>query len=93
MKRKMEKAQQLSAKLTDEELIKCGLGTNSACFALDDVPDGDGKRCLGVAAEAGDKTALGLFKMAGVIFQFRVHIDERDRIIWCPRGILNDSKS
>lgn len=72
----MERAQQSSAKLIDEELIKCGEGTE---FSLDEGPDGT--RCLGVAAEADNKTALALFKIAGIIFQWRVYVDKTDGTI------------
>lgn len=86
----MEKDRQLSAKFTDADLKKCGIGTKNACFALSLRPEG--MECLMVKTQQGDNRAQQLMSMAGIQLGWRVNVDETDQKAWCPKGVLNNSK-
>lgn len=86
----MEEAQQLSGKLSNADLKKCGIGTENACFAL--TAGSEGMECSGVGAQQGDENKAAIFYTAGKRLKWRVNVDETDQKAWCPKGVLNNSK-
>jgi hypothetical protein len=72
--------------LSAEEVFSsqgCGVGTANACFAL--VAGINGFECM-VMSNPDLATAMGI--RSG----WRVNIDESDGKVWCPKGVLPDSK-
>lgn len=88
--KEMEFDKQLSAKLTNANLKKCGIGTKNACFALSLGLKRMG--CLMVKTQQGDNQAQQLMNIAGMRLGWRVNVDPADGKAWCPKGVLNNSK-
>lgn len=61
----------------------CGMGTENACFALTMGPGG--VQCALISNEA-------VAQMAGIRLGWRVNVDPTDGKVWCPKGVLNNSK-
>lgn len=78
--------EKLKAGLTQEEAGNqgCGMGTENACFALTMGPDG-----LSCALISNPQVA----QMAGIRLGWRVNVDSADGKAWCPKGVLDNSKS
>lgn len=74
------------ALLTIEQLGAhgCGQDTNSACFALAKGPGG--MQCAILSNPQ-------LAQIAGIRLGWRVNIDPTDRLAWCPKGQLKNSKT
>jgi hypothetical protein len=63
----------------------CGAGTENACFALT-LSGGGQMEC---ALMMPDKS---LANEAGIRLGWRLNIDPSDDRVWCPKGVLEDSK-
>lgn len=79
-----------TARLTLDELKKCGIQTQKQCFALSIVPEGP--KCLGVEAQQGGRKEWLIFLEKSGNLKSRRNIDPNDGKAWCPKGILINSK-
>jgi hypothetical protein len=61
----------------------CGAGTGKACFALG--VGANGFECMLVSSP---DTA----EVMGLRMGWRVNVDESDGKVWCPKGVLAESK-
>ncbi|OGM12125.1 hypothetical protein A2Z22_03480 [Candidatus Woesebacteria bacterium RBG_16_34_12] len=75
-----------NGEITNEQAMDpkgCGAGTENACFAL--TFGESGFNCLLI-------TNPQIAQMAGIRLGWRLNIDEEDKKVWCPLGVLNNSK-
>ena len=74
------------ASLTMEEAGDqgCGMGTENACYAL--TMTNKGLECLTIGYPP-------LALRAGLELSWRVNVDPEDGKVWCPKGILANSKN
>jgi hypothetical protein len=73
--------------LSQEEAMSpqgCGAGTENACFALTLNGDGDFE-CMLMSDQ-------DMANMAGIRLGWRLNTDSSDGKVWCPKGVLEDSK-
>jgi len=61
----------------------CGAGTGKACFALGRT--GEGWVCLLMSDQS-------IAQLVGMRLEWRVNLDEADDKVWCPKGVLDNSK-
>ena len=77
------------SKITIEDALSpqgCGGGTENACFAMS-IGGPDGFECLLAGEDKGEAN------MAGIMLGWRMNIDPADQTPWCPKGVINGSKS
>lgn len=61
----------------------CGMGTENACYAL--MKTGDGLEC-------GRISKPDSIQIIGIKLGWRVNVDPKDNLAWCPFGMLDHSK-
>ncbi len=61
----------------------CGMGTKQACFAL--VAGPGGLQCALISNPT-------VAQQAGIRLGWRVNVDPKDGLAWCPKQVLKNSK-
>jgi hypothetical protein len=62
----------------------CGYGTENACYAL--IMSSKGYFLCAIVEDPC------YAQKAGILLDFRLNIDESDKKVWCPLGVLGNSK-
>ncbi len=62
----------------------CGAGTENACFAI--TSGIKGFECMLI-------TCPQMAQLAGISLGWRVNVDQQDNKVWCPLGVLDNSKT